>query len=172
MVAKKVRARNGGTNEALVLAVAHVSVNEGALQRLRETALIWQVTEGHGATNEKRLEFLRKHSPRALGLKPCGGIGNCDWSHQLTRAGTLPAALAVTGTRADWWAIARQGRWEAVLAATEAMVRGADYVRPCKTTPETWGSPRIDGAYAKAHGLCRLHCGEAGELLNDGYAPC
>lgn len=158
---------------ALELAVARVSANEGALQNLDEVSLIWQTVEGSAATTDGRLEFLRRHSPHVLGRKPCGGVGNCDWSSQLSRRGSIPAALAAGGTDPEWWDKVRRDRWLGVLSAAEALVAGRVLARPCSRTPVTWGSPVLDAAYARRHGLCRLHCGvPGGTLLNDGYAPC
>lgn len=161
--------------QLLVLQAARVSANEGALQNLPEVSLIWQVVEGSARTAGKRLEFLEKHSPRAMGLVPCGGIGNCEWSRQLDYEGELPPALAAAGVDALWWHLTRRDRWLAVLAATDALARGKVVAVPCGRRPVSWGNPNSvhDSAYASRHGLCRLHCGlPSGGLLNDGYAPC
>ncbi len=56
---------------ALILAVAKVAANEGALWSLADTDLIWQVVEHRGSNTARRLEWLRRHSGRVLERKPC-----------------------------------------------------------------------------------------------------
>ena len=141
-----------------------MAANEGALWNLRDTALIWQVVENRGDDTKSRTRWLQKHSPRALGLKPCNGAGrNCQWSRNLRKEGTIPAGMAAGG---DYWRYKLQPRWLEVLALAEQLVAGTTRDKPCPTPPDTWGGD-MDWANAVAHGL--VPCGCEG-TLNEGWA--
>jgi hypothetical protein len=163
-------ARSVTTLSALILAVAQVAANEGALHSPYEVSLIWQVVETVAVTAQKRLEWLQLHSPRALGLKPCDGIGNCDWTWQLDETGALPPALAARGVQPDWWELHRRDAWLSVLATADSLASGRVRARPCEIAPVTWGSitSTRDMKWATRHGLRRLYCAP-GKLLNDGF---
>jgi hypothetical protein len=157
-------------NVDLGLNVAKVAANEGALVNRRETALIWQVARVNG---KKRGidDFLRRHSRRVYGLKPCFG-GNCMWSPHLTRSGVQPAGLDL---RADIWALRIAPIWLDVLRYADYLVAGLGTHReraddPCPLPPRTWGGP-MDKVGAIARGLYPIGCvgACAGPFCNDGY---
>src|SRR5690349_12026903 len=77
--------------DQLALELAVVAAHEGALENTRDTALVWQVVEARALGVQARLNFLRAHSPRALGRKTCN-FGNCIWSRELLQAPEQPPA--------------------------------------------------------------------------------
>ena len=155
---------NDGKRE-LVLAVAKVAANEGALWSLHDTDLIWQVVEHRGINTARRLEWLRRHSGRVLERKPCRR-GNCSWSRNLSRrTGVVPAGIA--SGQAEWWLHEMVPRWVAVLERADALVRGKVHSRPCHIPPQTWGGRLIDVEQAARRGLYPIGCDE--RTLNDGF---
>lgn len=148
----------------LALELAVVAAHEGALENLSDTALVWQVVEVNGGDSViKRLAFLRRHSGRALGLKPCDRAGNCRWSVDLLRA---PNA-APPSTDAEWWHARRAQAWRLVREYAANLVAGGAPWRPCSRPPRTWGYSG-DVEKARARGLVPMGC--AG-TLNDGFEP-
>jgi hypothetical protein len=158
-----------GTSTAdLALAVAQVAAHEGALRNLRDVDLIWQCVEARGDTDAKRLRWLQKHSPRALGLKP-PKLGDVNaWSSELGRNATLPADVASGDPkRQSYWRFRVMPRWAEVLARAQHLASGGRYEKPCPSTPTTWGGP-MDHEVAAEMGLYPLGCQGT---LNDGFAP-
>lgn len=161
----------------LGLHVAQVAANEGALVNRRETLLIWQVARvnglrRHGSTQNGRIDdFLRRHSGRVYGLKPCFG-GNCRWSPHLNRSGVQPLGLNL---RADIWTVRVAPIWLDVLRYADYLVAGLGTSReraddPCHLPPRTWGGP-MDRAGAIARGLYPIGCVGTCSYpsCNDGY---
>jgi hypothetical protein len=157
----------------LGLHVARVAANEGALVNRRETALIWQVARVNGLKRGFNGidDFLRRHSGRVYGLKPCFG-GNCMWSPQLTRSDVQPLGLNL---RADIWALRVAPIWLDVLRYADYLVAGLGTPReraddPCHLPPRTWGGP-MDKAGAIARGIYPIGCvGTCSwPSCNDGY---
>jgi hypothetical protein len=144
--------------------LAQVAANEGAFENRRELDLVWQTVEGRvpGA----RRGWLRQHSARVAGLKPCAG-GNCRWSRFVCADGSLPAAVqALVGMAPGWWEAVRAPVMRTLLARARFLVAGGAYERPCAEQPITWGRQR-DHGYAVRRGLVRLWCTGT---INDGYA--
>lgn len=148
------------TERELIMAVSRVSANEGALQNLRETALIWQATESHGTTPAKRLKWLRAHSARVLGDRPCLQ-GNCNWVKTLKANDAAPQ-----GFNKQWWMAARATQWKNIRTLAKQLVLGEVVDRPCVETPSTWGSHLLDSENVKREHMRWLNCSE--DLLNDG----
>lgn len=148
--------------QQLALELAVVAAHEGALDNLRDTALIWQVLESRRTTDRGRLELLRAHSPRALGLAPCAG-GNCRWSVELLRnPHATPASVD-----AAYWQRVRAGTWALVMRTAQGLVYGVDTDRPCASAPFSWGyAGDVDSAWSKRR-LVPLGCEGT---LNDGFA--
>jgi hypothetical protein len=140
--------------------LARTSAHEGALKNERDLDLVWQVVEGSGATTEKRLEFLRLHSPQVAGRRPCRE--NC-WALEINGK-TLPANVAA-GDVAYWTKIVMP-IYRTLAARATKLVRGMPYDRPCEGNPSTWGG-KMDRERALKEGLVLLHCEGT---LNDGYA--
>jgi len=151
----------------LALALSVVSAHEGALANLYETALVWQTAESRASTARGRLHFLRRHSPRALGLAPCvrrspEHVPNCEWTPDLlARPSEPPRALD-----ADWWRAARAEPWARVQRYALALVFGVEMWRPCACKPFTWGyAGDLDGALRR--GLVPCGCAFVDQ---DGFA--
>ena len=130
---------------ALSHGIAMVSANEGALWNLRDVNLICQVTMGSASTHERRLRWLRGHSGRVMGDKPCKA-GNCRWTRNLTRhANALPANIASgKGGPKDWdayWRVELAPRWQAIMDLADRCVLG-ELEKPCHLTPTTWDGRR------------------------------
>lgn len=121
----------------LALAVARLTVNESGWHSPADGALIWQVVQGRGTSSRERLAWLRRHSPRVMGARPCAG-GNCAWTAYLDgdrRPRGYPEGAA--------WVPAR---WRAVRAQAEALVGGTwEGALPCPRAPMTWDA-RAGGA--------------------------
>jgi hypothetical protein len=147
------------TLQSLALSVARVAVNEGALARRADAALVWQVTRNASPTPAGRAAWLASHSARVLGDRPCLR-GNCFWTRHLNRAGTAPAGLPTE------WTSRTARRWLDVLAYVDWLVEG-DHTTddPCPITPKTWGCA-ADRAHAQREGLYPIGCSGT---LNDGY---
>jgi hypothetical protein len=161
-------ALSDSTDRALVLALARVAAHEGALQNPRDLDLVWQVTEGYGATSDRRLRFLQQHSPRALGLEPPRQGAKNAFAAELKRNDTLPASVAAAdrGTKA-YWTHKVMPRWQDLLDRAEYLVAGKPYARPCPLKPVTWGGP-MDHESAREQGRYPIGCEGT---LNDGFAP-
>lgn len=147
--------------DALALAIAKVAANEGALWNPRDTDLVCQVVRAAASTPEGRLAWLRSHSGRVLDRKPCLS-GNCRWTRNLDRGGSMPAGLAAGRA---WWRAEMRPRWQEVLSRAEACVRGPLTDKPCHLPPQTWGGP-MDVQQAVARGLFPIGCEGT---LNDGF---
>lgn len=143
----------------LELQVARVAWNE-AQGSVPDVRLIWQVTEARARTTAGRLEWLRRHSPRVAGRRPCRR-GPCLWSPLLKPGPHLPAAFP------GWLPELHRGDWTATQRAAVALVRGVDRRRPCSgpIPPITWGGP-MDLAAALERGLVPLGCRGT---RNDGF---
>lgn len=147
--------------EQLALEVAVVAAHEGALDNLRDTALVWQVVEARARTTSGRLAFLRSHSGRALGLKPCNE-GNCAWSTELLRA----PSKTPESVDAGYWRAVRAPQWELVQRKALGLVYGTDADRPCPSAPYTWGGAMdIESAWLKRR-LVPMGCHGT---LNEGF---
>lgn len=146
----------------LALELAVVAAHEGALDNVQDTALVWQVVEARGRTDRERLSFLRSHSGRALGRKPCTEA-NCVWSVELLNAPSKTPASVDQG----YWRSVRAPQWELVQRKALGLVYGVDDDRPCLGTPYSWGyAGDLDGAY-RLRGLVPMGCEGT---LNDGFA--
>jgi hypothetical protein len=141
------------TSSTFARAVAVVAAHEGALANLRETALVYQATLAHGSTDALRLRWLKRHSPRALGLAPCGG-GNCRWTPNLRDDDAAPAGLDMpTG----WWERARAQQWRLIRQYAQRLVSGAETSLPCREQPTTWGGA-VDHLRALREGMKSARC--------------
>ena len=143
--------------------VWRTSLNEGCLTNLPDCALVWQVVEGRGATSEKRIAWLTRHSSHVNGLRPCVN-GNCAWTRGLGRSLALPAALA---GQPAYWRTVTAPRARMALAYVTKLVRGEVSDRPCPIRPWTWGGP-MDAEHARLNGLIAIGCKGT---LNDGFIP-
>lgn len=168
------RARSLSRDErALALAVAKVAANEASLALVRpaDVALIYQCAEGHGETARARLAWLRAHSSCVLSdrlMSDAERAGNCPLSRSLADSDAQPVAWP---ERLAWARYRR--RWAMVRAFARRLVSGEERMRPCASTPATWGSVRLDAERAIARGLVPLGCvdPQTGERLrNDGFA--
>lgn len=164
---------DGPVRQKLAKAVAVVAAHEGALKNLKDVDLVWQTVQFNGDTDEERLRWLRNHSGRSLGLKPCTE-NNCTWSTSLGKK-TLPASVASLGTvDPAYWKKVTAPRFERVYKRAQELVNGATYERPCAIDPHTWGGVGKDplGADDREHaardGLYPIGCTG---VLNDGFAP-
>ncbi len=155
---------------ALATLLAHTAAHEGALLNadpLRELALLWQVVEGSAPTTEKRLAFLRAHSPQLAGTRTCRI--NC-WALEL-KGKTLPASVAASD--AAYWRKVVLPTYLRIERRARELVAGAAYDKPCRVQPVTWGavgrlSPEADDREKAAqHGLAPIGCEGT---LNDGFA--
>lgn len=146
----------------LALELAVVAAHEGALDNLRDTALLFQVLESRARTDRGRLALLRAHSPRALGIEPCNG-GNCRWSVELLHApSTTPSSVD-----AGYWRTVRAPQWTLVQRKALGLVYGTDSDRPCPVAPWSWGGAMdLSGAWLERR-LVPLGCEGT---LNDGFA--
>lgn len=141
-------------------------INEGGLVSLRDCSLIWQVVEGQADTTEKRIDFIKRHSPRVHGLKPCAPTsGNCRWVRGLSSDLTLPAELAADNVD-DYWRVIVVPRAKAAREHVDALISGAVVDRPCPIQPRTWGG-LMDHEEAIRSGLYPIGCEGT---LNDGFA--
>ncbi len=164
----------------LVLAQFHVSINEGALQNVREASIVDQVTRAHGKSASERLAWIRKHSPCSSGARVSRGmaskgnegnmrcaIGNSEWSRQIKPSCEKPEALNVTK---EWWDKVNKEKCLQVFHLTQALVEGRVKDKPCKTVdgrePETWGGD-MDRARALRLGMVEHEC--VG-VLNGGFS--
>jgi len=170
--------------EELAWSISLVAANEGALWGLMDVALVHQVVVANVSqrpnypteTLERHIEFLKKHSGRVLGAKPCFETGNCQWVRQLSKtAHKLPASVASgSGGPKDWeayWRIEMAPRWQRVMDFSRALVSGEVVVKPCRIEPRTWGSLKNglpDLEVALANGLWPIGCKGT---RNDGFAP-
>lgn len=160
-------------NEELVLAVAKVAANEASLATIRpsEVALIWQVTEARADTSAGRLAWLRAHSSCVLTDRPMSARqadSNCRWSRNLRADGRRPEGWPAG---IPWSAY--RGRWAQLRELSRRLVSGEETMRPCPSTPWTWGGRRLDMPQALARGLVPLNCRDprTGEpTLNEGFA--
>lgn len=160
------------TQDELVLAVAKVAANEASLATIRpaEVALIWQVTEARGHDDRSRLAWLRAHSSCVLTDRPMSdrqAAGNCSWSRHLRADGRRPEGWP---QHLSWPRYA--SRWAQVRELARRLVIGEEPMRPCPSTPWTWGGP-MDREAAIERGLVPLNCRDpqTGERTrNDGFA--
>jgi hypothetical protein len=155
-------ARSADLRDQLALELAVVAAHEGALDNLRDTALIYQVLEARAVSTAGRIALLRLHSGRALGRKPCEG-GNCAWSVELLRNphATPPSVDAA------YWTRVRAGDWTLVMRKAQGLVYGIDDDRPCLGAPYSWGyAGDLKSAWLDRR-LLPMGC--AG-TLNDGFA--
>lgn len=158
--------------DKLARAVAVVAAHEGALVSPRDLDLIWQATAYNGQTDEQRLGWLRSHSARALGSKPCVS-GNCTWSADLYAGAAIPAAVASGRVSGGYWRTVTLPRFQHLLSRAKLLVNGAPYDKPCGIEPRTWGGVGRDGVDDRAvaaRKFGRYPIGCAG-TLNDGFAP-
>lgn len=147
--------------DQLALELAVVAAHEGALDNARDTALVWQVVEARALTTQSRLNFLRAHSPRALGRKTCSG-GNCVWSRELLLAPEEPPA----SLSAAWWKATRAPAWEQLQRYALELVYGLELWRPCPAAPYSWGyAGDLQSAWLKRR-LVPLGCEG---VMNDGF---
>ncbi len=150
--------------EQLALELACVAVHEGAFENYAETALIWQVLETRAHSDLRRLALLRRHSPRALGLKP-SRAGNSVWSVELLKAPEAPPASIET-QKPGWWRNKRAALWERVRRYALELVYGVELWRPCPGPgPWTWGFAG-DWEGAIGRGLRPMGCTG---VNNDGF---
>lgn len=153
-----VSVENGGAlssrslREQLALELAVVSAHESGFYSLPDVSLVWEVTQARATTTAKRLAFLRAHSGRALGRKPCAAL-NCKWSTELLAAPNKPPA----SMSAAWWNAARADAWAKVRAHARALVFGTVTARVCSSVPYSWGSDR-DMLSAHLRGLEAIAC--------------
>lgn len=147
--------------DQLALELAVVAAHEGALDNTRDTALVWQVVESRAFTTQARLNFLRAHSPRALGRKTCN-FGNCVWSRELLLAPEqAPASLSKS-----WWNATRATSWEGLRRYAAELVYGIELWRPCLSAPYSWGyAGDLQSAWLKRR-LVPLGCEG---VMNDGF---
>jgi hypothetical protein len=148
-----------GSPDSLTLLVARVSVNEATWHK-PDIGLVWQVVENRADGHANRLRFLRAHSKRVAGLRPCRS-GNCVWTRNLNPYGTVPDGWP---SWLDWQRF--RPLWFDTLHTARAYVRGDITDRPCDGQPFTWGSPELDRERALAKGLILLDCKGT---RNDGY---
>lgn len=158
--------------ENLARAIAVVAAHEGALKSPRDLDLIWQTTTYNAQTDEQKLTWLRGHSGRALGSKPCLH-GNCIWSVDLYQKAPVPAAVASGRVSSGYWNAVTKPRFEKLLGRARELVQGAAYDKPCSIEPRTWGGVGRDGVddravAAKRFGRYPIGCDGT---LNDGFAP-
>lgn len=167
---------------------ALVSANEGALWNLTTVTLVhqvvvtnarpWQDGELPDRVTERRIQFLRDHSGKVLGQKPCPVKGNCRWVRNLSKTNPtqLPAGIAAgnAGPK-DWaayWRIVMAPKWVRVLRFSRALVANDLVGPPCPIPPRTWGSLRKglpDIRVAAGNSLYPIGCENTG--WNDGFAP-
>ena len=151
--------------DELALAVAKVAVNEAGWRSPADVAMIYQITEARGDTDERRLAWLTAHSSCVLTDRPLDDYeqrhGNCAWSRNLNVHDLEPA-----GWPQDllWSNFVR--RWQQVRRFAQMLVSGESRMRPCAETPRTWGSRTLDHERAIAMGLRQVDCGST---LNAGY---
>lgn len=149
----------------LVLRVARVATNEGALKHRYEAALVWQTTRNSGSTTSKRTSWLRRHSPRVNGGRPCK-VGNCFWTPNLERNGNLPAGLVLD---LDYWQARVAPIWLDTVRYVDWMVRGDRASEdPCHVQPRTWGC-EADRRRALVEGLYPIGCRRP-TGADDGFA--
>lgn len=161
LLARAVFAQRRSPRDQLALELACVAAHEGALDNLRDVALVWQVVEAKAVTTSARLKFLRAHSPRALGIKGCVS-GNCLWSSEL-RHNPLATPSSVD---AGFWSRVRARDWALVMRKAQGLVYGIDDDRPCPESPFSWGyAGDLESAW-RQRGLIPMGC--AG-VLNDGF---
>lgn len=134
--------------QMLILSLAQVCVNEAGFTSLPDCAMIWQAAERF-PDNEQSLAWLRRHSRRVLGDRPCRR-GNCRWSRNLTDTDARPAGWP-SGVR---WPV--RG-WRRVRRWSYRLVHGLEPLRPCRGRVITWGGD-MDTAGALRRGLRRLEC--------------
>lgn len=149
--------------DELALAVAKVGVNEAGWRAPADIALIWQVTEGRGRTDEARLQWLSRHSSCVLSDRPMTdeeARGNCVWSRNLQDDDEQPEGWPEDVR----WENYRR-RWRQVRTFAQRLVDGRDGMRPCEETPLTWGGPG-DHVGALRRGLRPIVCRST---LNTGY---
>ena len=153
------------SNLELALAVARVAAHEGAFQNTRDLDLVWQVVQNNGDDNDKRLGWLERHSPRALGLVTPRVTDANTWSAELDWTATVPASVA-GGKDNYYWRVIVVPRWLSLLERSRRLVDGEVYEKPCAVEPITWGG-KMDHARAAAHGRYPIGCTGT---LNDGFA--
>jgi hypothetical protein len=147
--------------DQLALEVAVVAAHEGALDNREDTALVWQVVAHRANTTQGRIDFLRLHSPKALGREACTDQ-NCVWSVELLKN---PDAHPASIDR-KWWEKVREQSWRETLRYARGLVYGIDISQPCPGDPYTWGGAMdVEGAY-KDRNLIPLGC--VG-VLNEGF---
>src|SRR5690606_36188136 len=113
-------------------------------------------TEARGDTTAERLAWLRAHSSCVLTDRPMSdrqAAGNCRWSRHLRADDTRPEGWPA---HLSWERHAP--RWAQVRELARRLVIGEMDMKPCPSTPWTWGGRRIDMAQALARGLVPLDC--------------
>lgn len=149
--------------DQLALELAVVAAHEGALDNLRDTALVWQVVEARARTTHGRLGFLRAHSPRALGYKRCT-TSNCVWSVELLHDPNVPPE----SLSAKWWNTTRASQWERIRRYAAELVYGVELWRPCLAAPYSWGyAGDLESAWLERR-LVPLGCEGT---MNEGFTP-
>jgi len=162
----------------IVELVSKISFNEG-LDNYQDLALIYQIVEGRGTTDEQ-IHWLERHSPcvsgrltqdeaRARAARRRGG--NCVWSRNLHPDGRRPRGW-IREQHGRWsWV---RDRWLAHIERVRDFVYGRDPYRPCAETPETWDGVRYGRERVGRGGRRILECsvpyrrpGEAGEGLHN-----
>jgi hypothetical protein len=142
----------------LALALAKTTLNEASFGASpADLYLIWQITEARGRTNERRLEWLRRHSSCVNTNRPMSAAelrSNCRWTRNLGWSDAQPE-----GWPAGFpWLRRHRERWSQMRRVSLALVRGRVYTRPCPVAPSTWGGRVIDLAQALARGLRPVGC--------------
>jgi hypothetical protein len=159
--------------QQLVNQTAAVALNEGGYDKPYDWGLVVQTVEGHGSNAAERLKWLRRHSAKVLGNKPCLPSRNCEWTRDLALAPLLiPSAFQ--GAKREWWALKRRNAWLYVRMTVawflwpdrDLSKMPASY-RPCSQTPYSWGAPSDSGLHdAKIRGLQAVSCRST---VNIGY---
>lgn len=157
-------AQDVSVQDELALAIAKVGVNEAGWGSPADIALIWQITEGRGRTDEARLAWLRRHSSCVLSNRPMTeeeARGNCRWTHGLAASDEQPEGWPGD---AIWQNYVR--RWRQIRRLATMLVDGRSDLRPCPETPQTWGGRELDMHQALRRGLRPVGCRET---LNEGF---
>lgn len=147
--------------ELLELSIAKVCVNEAGFNSPGDCAMIFQAARrfyarGGVSADQRRLDWIRRHSCRVLGAqycirpRPCRVGHNCRWSRNLTWGDATPE---------EWPSRNRfpvRG-WARVRAYVSRLVRGQEVSTPCEGRIITWGNAS-DAPGAHRRGLIPVAC--------------